>query len=830
MNSFLPKRHGLRLAASLVSVSLLMGGCGGGSSGGAPGSSPVFPSLSFKIGAISLNEGVTAFDVEVVLTTDGEPLAEALTVEIVDSMEGTAIPGQDYSMAPVSLITFPAGSKNGAVEGVDFDLIEDHLVEGTIEDVIVHLESPSAGSIGEFGVLDVAIMDLDRAKVRFVAPESGPFDELAETHSIRVGLELESGVELGLDVMVSVQDLLIGSATPGIDYTVFPSELLAFPAGSADGATHVVEFSTLPDAEPEINETVVLGLVAPSMGVDVSDVITHVLTIQDDDGTGAVSMAATEGETGLENPLVFEQTLDLGTKIIGSETDVSTHLRFTNTGATAMALQPPKLVGGASKDFSIHVESAGFSAADESSTSAGVHDMFTPLTVRPLAGGPGLTLELDRFAVAELESFRRVRLIAFPLPELGDVTVELERMRLPVAPDAVLFVDGEPVEGGLRGALAGLSVWRGRILEMPGSSAFIAFSKRGPEGFFELPIEGRHLVHLYSEADPERASGVTSHLLSEARFLELGGTRPPAPCQGVLAAPGGPLPSLDLGSIPMSAGVAPTVSDCRLAIETDFQLYERFGSTVDAASYITQLIAAISDPYLVDVQTTLSIAYLGLYSSPKDPWTTVDDGGDMYELLDEFTIAWGKTGWPVDANLAHFLSGAFFAGGVSYLDALCSKQFGYAVSGGIGGYIDWSTWSGEPGQFTWDFVVVAHELGHSFGANHTHDYCPPLDTCASNCTGKTECSPSTLMSYCYMCGGLENIDLHFHPMLANIMRKAVAKSCLDSATLGPDDFIQYRVAFDPLSVKGQRTTTFELTHDATNLPSPFRVYLQGEAE
>ena len=86
------------------------------------------------------------------------------------------------------------------------------------------------------------------------------------------------------------------------------------------------------------------------------------------------------------------------------------------------------------------------------------------------------------------------------------------------------------------------------------------------------------------------------------------------------------------------------------------------------------------------------------------------------------------------------------------------------------------------------------------------------------------------MSYCHVsCGGLANIDLHFHPVNANIMRQRVNASCLDDATLLGGDFVQYRVRFNPLTATGARSATLEFAHSATNVTQPFRMRLSGTA-
>ena len=84
------------------------------------------------------------------------------------------------------------------------------------------------------------------------------------------------------------------------------------------------------------------------------------------------------------------------------------------------------------------------------------------------------------------------------------------------------------------------------------------------------------------------------------------------------------------------------------------------------------------------------------------------------------------------------------------------------------------------------------------------------------------------MSYCHVsCGGLNNIDLYFHPVTANIMRANVLSSCLGDAALLPGDFVQYRVRFNPMTTTGVRSANLEFTHDATNVTQPYRVRLTG---
>ena len=82
-------------------------------------------------------------------------------------------------------------------------------------------------------------------------------------------------------------------------------------------------------------------------------------------------------------------------------------------------------------------------------------------------------------------------------------------------------------------------------------------------------------------------------------------------------------------------------------------------------------------------------------------------------------------------------------------------------------------------SLNWDFVVVAHEIGHNMSSPHTHDYCPPIDECFQGvCSSGGNCVPGTIMSYCHLCGGMANVQTHFASRVSQRMRNKINGSCL----------------------------------------------------
>lgn len=791
------------IVVALLSSSLACGGGGGGGGG---------PSASFALssGASAEDAGIQSLDV--VLHTS-VPLIEALSVDVVDLGTGTATSGSDYTAFAPQTVTFAIGSADGATQTITFEPLDDALVESGNETVRLRLQNALGGGVSGPSTFVGTIQNIHSATVGFASGGATTVDELGN-ESIALELDCGVGVTLGIDVSVRVSDLRTGTASSGVDYTAFAAQTVTFAAGSGDGDVATVSVALSDDAALEGSETVRLGLAVLS-GCTLGTNDDFTLTIADDDLAGAAAFNATEGADGTGNALAYDEALPLGTVAVGAGPNAGTLIRVQNTGGTDMALAAPDLAGSHPNDFVVEIESS--STPLDTFMSGFLADARPAPLVALAQDGPGLVLSLDASELERARELDHVTWHGLALPGLGTVALELERVRLPLAPDAVLAIDGVAVPGGPRTLVGDLQLWRGAVAGVEGSRAFLALDAERASGFIELGTGQGGLVHLLADG-PGKVRAMT-----EPELLALGFELPPSPCAGERFV-SGQVERAELPDEPDTSAL--TVSDCRLAIETDYQLYQTLGSSNAVTDYVTGLIGAVSAQYFDDIQATLSIAYLGIHTGVNDGWTAQESGGGSSGLLDEFVDAWSGN-WPVEADLAHFISGANLGGGVAYVDVLCSPSFGFGVSGNIGGNIDWDTWTGNSGSFTWDFMVVAHELGHNFGSQHTHSYCPPLDHCYANCDSTTSCSRGTIMSYCHLCGGMSNMDLWFHPVTADIMRANVNQSCLDDAVMLPGDFVNYRVRFNPLTTTGARSATLSFDHDALNVTQPFRVNLSG---
>ncbi|HVO49791.1 MAG TPA: IPT/TIG domain-containing protein [Thermoanaerobaculia bacterium] len=205
-----------------------------------------------------------------------------------------------------------------------------------------------------------------------------------------------------------------------------------------------------------------------------------------------------------------------------------------------------------------------------------------------------------------------------------------------------------------------------------------------------------------------------------------------------------------------------------IAIETDYEMYVKKGSSVPALTqYVGDLFAAISAVYQRDLLVTLQVNYLSVWTTASDPWVTTDSESALYE----FGGYWHTNHAGLSRTTAHFLSGRSTGGGIAWIGTICGSDFP-AGTGYGGGYGFTGSLSGtSPTNISttyWDFMAVAHEIGHNFGSPHTHCYSPPVDQCyasESGCYSGPTSVPAvkgTIMSYCHLLsGGYSNIKMFF---------------------------------------------------------------------
>ncbi|NUP95427.1 MAG: hypothetical protein HUU28_04610 [Planctomycetaceae bacterium] len=386
----------------------------------------------------------------------------------------------------------------------------------------------------------------------------------------------------------------------------------------------------------------------------------------------------------------------------------------------------------------------------------------------------GLRYTVAHSRIDGLVGLPNATLPAVLLPDGRVVDLALERLRHE-RQEFQFHIDGAPVPNLLDGL--GLSVWKGEIEGLPQSDVHLAFSHVGVFGWIDTGTEFLQVITRPAGASDWWNGDVL--MVSETSLLALG-AQPPSGCTTLRPQrTAAPTPQPSGGSQLMGSGSC-NLRQCKIALESDFQYYERFNNSNAQAVYTATLWSFISDRYETQTSTILTFPYVGFYTTSSDPWTTPDAPGSSGAMLGEFQAAWvGNI--PGGARLGHFMSGAGLGGGVAWLGVLCDNTYNFAVSGNLAGSTPFPV---GPGPSSWDFMVCAHELGHNFSAPHTHDYCPPLDECAPSgyfgqCQSQQVCTnQGTIMSYCHTCaGGMGNVLTAFHPVSAQDMTNSSA-ACL----------------------------------------------------
>lgn len=359
------------------------------------------------------------------------------------------------------------------------------------------------------------------------------------------------------------------------------------------------------------------------------------------------------------------------------------------------------------------------------------------------------TIDDERFAQALSLPMGASMTMSVSLPQRGDVVLNLERFSVM---DDETEVWARTKNGRQRLTRPGSVLLRGTVDGMPRSNVVLSCFPGYCIGYVTMwngPDMQRYLVNPLSvEHRP------ATMIVYDERYAVR-----PQPWICGTAEPTRAVPNDKSGG----DGVQATLRRIKLALEGDYEYYQDHGQNVNRATeYAEAVIAASSDIYQRDVSATLYIGQL-------DIWTTNDPypGIAPDDLLVQFRAEWRTNRTGVDRTLAHLLSGVNRIGGIAYLDALCSKTWGYGVSG-LNSNIDYPA-----AGYAWDTDVTSHELGHNVGSPHTHSctWNPPIDSCVAaesgNCYAGTKPVLGTIMSYCHLTN--KGTSLEFHPRVVALM-------------------------------------------------------------
>ena len=254
-----------------------------------------------------------------------------------------------------------------------------------------------------------------------------------------------------------------------------------------------------------------------------------------------------------------------------------------------------------------------------------------------------------------------------------------------------------------------------------------------------------------------------------------------------------------------------------VAVDTDNEfMAERFGNdTTAAANWIADLFGTMNATYQVDLDVTLQIGTTYLRTA-ADPYVQTGTPANQADL-DEFGAYWQAHYAGIPRAFATLLSGKAASGnsasGIAWVNAFCETQ----AQGGS--YSVNQIFTNPQAGVAFSARIVGHELGHNFGAHHTHctnvatggaptgsntiDQCYRAEAACYN--GAVSCPVAgpghplgTLMSYCNTSGANsancgQNV-LQFHPTHVAVISDLVAQNT--PACLGTGSDVIFANGFD----------------------------------
>lgn len=357
--------------------------------------------------------------------------------------------------------------------------------------------------------------------------------------------------------------------------------------------------------------------------------------------------------------------------------------------------------------------------------------------------------------------------IPLEVPTMGSVTLSVERYRVFTAETEVYAITANGPE---RRPTPQQLLLRGTLVQNPRARVVLAVFEDRVLGMITIPGKNgtyvRYLLQPYANDgsticfDERQATHPKPWSCAEEEATATSG-RAPTPASVIEQR------MKDKGERTQNA-----VRRLRIALEGDNEYYRDHGQNLNkAVTYAEAVLGASSDIYERD-------AAIEILAARIDVWTVADPypGTTSGTLLTQFRDRWRNVNAGVERATAMLLSGVNNIGGVAYVETLCNKQWGYAVSG-LNNNITYPA-----AGYVWDTDVFSHEFGHNVGSPHTHScaWSPPIDSCVAPdggaCYTGTRPRLGTIMSYCHLTAF--GTSLEFHPRVSALLTaEAAAASC-----------------------------------------------------
>ncbi|MEO0338982.1 MAG: zinc-dependent metalloprotease [Bacteroidota bacterium] len=229
------------------------------------------------------------------------------------------------------------------------------------------------------------------------------------------------------------------------------------------------------------------------------------------------------------------------------------------------------------------------------------------------------------------------------------------------------------------------------------------------------------------------------------------------------------------------AGLRSADACVQIYLEIDHDVYLDKGGLNETAEFILGIFNEVAVLY-ANENINIELSEVAIWDQPS-PYSATNS----YDMLLQFQ----RTRTSFNGDLGQLISYQA-SGGIAVVDGLCRTRTEFKLS-----FSSINRNYRSVPTFSYTVMVVAHELGHLFGSQHTHACVwngngTALDGCAGfvegNCSLPTLPSDGgTIMSYCHITSVGINLLKGFGPQPAQLMRNRVASSnCLQVCST-PDD-------------------------------------------